>query len=214
MGQKTNALMVCSVVVISMSARHADAQVVVMHSFAGGGLDGKNPNGTLVQLGAELFGLAEAGGSAADGGALFSIGMAGAGYDQLHAFGLGNDGSLPSGSLTLSAANFHGTTEGGGSAGQGTVFRIRGDGTGYGSVHQFVGAPGDGSLPQGSLVISGPNFFGTTGGGVTLAVVERSSGPTLMDPDIPSCIRSPAEPRTARTLFTAPLPCPARPFTA
>ena len=68
----------------------------------------------------------------------------------------------------------YGTTYGGGSAGNGTVFCIRTDGTGFKRVYSFSASStnssgiytnSDGANPQAGLVISGNTLYGTTSGG-------------------------------------------------
>ena len=64
-----------------------------------------------------------------------------------------------------SDGNFYGTTYGGGTNGDGTVFRISPGGT-YTSLYAFAGPPNDGSEPQAGLVQgSDGNLYGTTVGG-------------------------------------------------
>jgi uncharacterized repeat protein (TIGR03803 family) len=84
----------------------------------------------------------------------------------LHNFtGLVIDGGNPAGSLTLSGSKLYGMTlQGGasGSAGNGVVFSMNTDGTGFALPHKFTGLPGDGSQPHGSLTLSGSTLYGMT----------------------------------------------------
>jgi uncharacterized repeat protein (TIGR03803 family) len=153
------------VAVLPLAVAPAPAQVVIFHSFAGGNADGANPQGALLQSGSSLYGMAEAGGSAADGGVVFKIGIDGSGYAVMHTFTNGSDGGSPFGSLTQNLSALYGTTANAGSGGQGTVFKIGIDGTGFGVLHPFTGGTGDGSAPTGSLALSGSTLFGTTSGG-------------------------------------------------
>jgi uncharacterized repeat protein (TIGR03803 family) len=83
------------------------------------------------------------------------------------------DGSGEKSSLILSGNTLYGTTQSGGSSGNGTVFAVHTDGTGFTNLHTFSAlvrmttspflyTNGDGALPQGSLVLSGNKLYGTT----------------------------------------------------
>ena len=78
----------------------------------------------------------------------------------LHSFtGGASDGSYPFGSLTLSGLKLYGLTTGGGSSDGGTLFCVNTDGTGFGLLHNFTGAVGDGASPLGSLTLSGSKIW-------------------------------------------------------
>jgi uncharacterized repeat protein (TIGR03803 family) len=160
------ALLLCVSCWLGLSSAAAHGQVVsLLHSFTGGTADGAGPLGSLTQSGSNFYGITDGGGSAADGGVIFKIGIDGSGYALTHIFTNGPDGGSPFGSLTQLASNFYGLAHTAGSGGQGTVFKIGVDGTGFGVLHPFTGGPGDGSGPSGSLAVSGSTFFGTTSGG-------------------------------------------------
>ena len=146
-----------------LPAAPAQGQVItVLHSFTGGTSDGSGPGGSLLLSGTQLFGMTDGGGSAGDG-TIFQLGTNGNGYAVAHSFaGLPNDGSNPHGSLIQSGLEFYGMTSGGGSANQGTVFKVGANGTGYTLQHQFGGGANDGTGPLGSLIQSGTNFYGMT----------------------------------------------------
>jgi uncharacterized repeat protein (TIGR03803 family) len=87
-----------------------------------------------------------------------------------------SDGGFPSGGLILSANKLYGTAGAGGSSGNGTVFAVNTDGTGFTNLHSFTAFPfghytnTDGANPSASLVLSGNALYGTAeaggGGGV------------------------------------------------
>ncbi|MFZ0932215.1 MAG: choice-of-anchor tandem repeat GloVer-containing protein [Syntrophobacteraceae bacterium] len=89
-------------------------------------------------------------------------------FSVLYNFGsVANDGANPHGSLALSGSTFYGMTSGIGNYadGNGTIFRINADGTGYQVLHNFAGSPYDGANPQGDLTVSGSTLYGMTPGG-------------------------------------------------
>ena len=134
----------------------------LLHTFTGGAGDGRYPRGALTLSGSKLYGMTEAGGSS-DGGALFSMNTDGTGYGLLHIFtGGASDGSSPLGSLTLSGSKLYGMTAQGGSSGNGTIFSMNTDGTGFGLLHAFTGSASDGRNPFGSLTLSGSMLYGMT----------------------------------------------------
>jgi uncharacterized repeat protein (TIGR03803 family) len=82
----------------------------------------------------------------------------------LYAFRAGSDGAYPLAGLTILGATLYGTTTGGGSFGEGTVFALT---SGAETVlHAFAGGS-DGSTPNAGLTNLGGTLFGTTylGGG-------------------------------------------------
>jgi uncharacterized repeat protein (TIGR03803 family) len=164
-----------------LSATPARAQVVnILHSFAGGS-DGQNPNGSLTLVASTLFGMTQVGGSSGDG-TIFQIGTGGTSYGIMQSFAGGaNDGLLPSGSLTQVGPFLYGTTQGGGSAGNGTIFKIGINGNPFSLMHSFAGGPGDGSGPLGSLALSGSTLLGTTtsGGSVASSNMLYQNGTTF-----------------------------------
>ncbi len=145
-----------------------------LHAFSGAN-DGRIPASTLILDGfGHLFGTA--GGGAAGGGTLFSIGIDG-GFQVLHAFAGGvSDGSSP-GSLTLGdSGTLYGTTGAGGSSDFGTVFRLRTDGTRFEILHSFAGGASDGRLPDDVLLLDDSgNLYGTTGAGGQPPIVSFGS---------------------------------------
>src|SRR5439155_10512461 len=69
----------------------------------------------------------------------------------------------------------------GGSLGNGTVFVVNTDGSGFTTVHSFTGGS-DGGSPHGSLVLSGNTLYGTASGGGSLGngtVFSLSFAPQL-----------------------------------
>ena len=116
-----------------------------------GSSSGSNPGSTL-------YGMARFGGSS-NIGTLFKIGTDGTGFDLLHIFRpIASDRRCPQDSLIQLGSTLYGTTSSGGSNGEGTIFKIGTDGTGFSLVHSF--AYSGGYHPAGSLIYSGSTFYG------------------------------------------------------
>jgi uncharacterized repeat protein (TIGR03803 family) len=96
-------------------------------------------------------------------------------FTTLHSFTGSNDGYYPSG-LVLSGNTLYGTAAVGGSGGNGTVFKVNTDGSGFSMLHSFTGSNTnsfgiltnyDGANPSGSLVLSNNTLYGTAQAGGT-----------------------------------------------
>jgi uncharacterized repeat protein (TIGR03803 family) len=85
----------------------------------------------------------------------------------LHSFSSnGPEGTTPVSPLIVSDSTLYGMTEAGGSSGQGTVFKLKNDGSGFKTLYDFTGGA-DGGSPFASLTLAGTTLYGTTGGGGT-----------------------------------------------
>ncbi len=158
-----------------LGALTVQAQHTPLHSFTGGAGEGAFPKGSLTLSGTTLFGMTSQGGAAGKG-VIFTMDTDGSGYNTLHAFAGGaGDGAGPyAGSLLLSGTNLYGLTAQGGT-GNGVLFTVNKDGSGYTNLHTFTSGAGDGNSPYGSLTMSGTNLYGMTlyGGSNSLGVVFR-----------------------------------------
>ena len=102
-------------------------------------------------------------------------------FTTLHSF-TNSDGANPVAGLILSGNTLYGTTESGGASGQGTVFAVNTDGTGFTNLYSFTGTNNDGANPQGVLVLSGNTLYGTTthggvsGAGTVFAISTSGTG--------------------------------------
>ena len=73
--------------------------------------------------------------------------------------------------MILSGNTLYGTADDGGSSGNGTVFAVNTDGTGFTNLHSFTAMSGtsstnsDGANPNAGLILSGNTLYGTTYGG-------------------------------------------------
>jgi uncharacterized repeat protein (TIGR03803 family) len=143
----------------------------VLKEFAG--YDGAHPQAGLVLSGTKLYGTTEWGGSN-NSGTVFQINTDGTDHLVIHTFaeaasiGIGKtnaDGTSPSATLTLSGTTLYGTAAEGGTNGQGTVFKLNVDGSGFTVLKHFSG--NDGYYSTASLALSGPTLYGTTQAGGT-----------------------------------------------
>jgi len=128
--------------------------------------DGANPQGDLVLSAGTLYGTTENGGNSGYG-TVFKINTDGGGYAVLKNFTNSPDGANPQAGLLLVGNTLYGTTYNGGSSGNGTVFEINTNGTGYAVLKSFLGYPNDGANPAASLVLGSDGLYGTTSSGGT-----------------------------------------------
>lgn len=138
----------------------------VIKSFSNG-IDGSAPSKGLVLSGSTLYGTTPEGGRF-NYGTLFELGVDGANYRVLTNFA-GGDGAIPQGGFVAEGDTIYGSTMGGGRAGSGTLFRINRDGTSYHQIHEFTAQSNGstftnalGAWPNGSLLLSGNELYGTT----------------------------------------------------
>ena len=135
--------------------------------------DGLFPSSRLISAGSTLYGTALSGGSSGQG-TVFAVNTNDPGsFRILHYFtapdpitGTNSDGIGPYAGLVLSGSTLYGTTFGGGVTGNGTVFAVNIDGSGFTNLHSFTGSNG-GSGPHAGLTLSGNTLYGTTAGGGT-----------------------------------------------
>jgi len=122
------------------------------------GPNGEWPFGVTLG-GSTLYGMTYQGGDYSDG-TVFGVSVDGSSSSTLLSFN-GIDGAFPEyGSLTLSGSTLYGMTAMGGAYGNGTIFSINTDGSGFQKLFDFNGA--DGSVPEGDLVVDGSTLYGMT----------------------------------------------------
>jgi uncharacterized repeat protein (TIGR03803 family) len=130
----------------------------ILYRFKGGVEDGRNPQTGVIQgSDGALYGTTLIGGKN-DTGVAFRLSLTGE-YKVLHHFDLlRGTGDRPNGRLVEAPdGNFYGATIGGGpntcaSSACGTIFRLTPAGD-HRVIYYFGSKPGDGSVPNGSLVI-------------------------------------------------------------
>src|SRR6266481_2065769 len=165
--------------------------------------DGAYPFAALILFGNTLYGTASGGGTSGNG-TVFAVSTNGTGFTNLHSFTgprftgstiTNTDGANPVAGLVLSGNTLYGTANRGGSWGNGTLFAINTNGTGFTNLHSFtalsIGPPypqtnSDGESPQAGLIISGNTLYGTaayggsSGSGTVFAVNTNGTGFTTV----------------------------------
>jgi len=132
------------------------------------GIDGAIPEAGLLLSGNTLYGTAlDAGG--ANEGTVFAVNTDGTGFTVLHSFTNGvYNGSNPAGGLVSSGKILYGTASlsfgGSRHPGNGTVFAVNADGTGFTTLYQFTDGS-DGANPLAGLILSGNVLYGTASAG-------------------------------------------------
>jgi uncharacterized repeat protein (TIGR03803 family) len=172
----------------------------VLHSFApldsltATNPDGALPLGGLVVSSNILYGTTAAGGQSGRG-TVFCLQTNGVGFTVLHHFqpvdpvaGTNSDGAAPCAPLTLGGNTLYGSAPAGGSAGNGTVYCIKTDGTQFKTLYSFSamsvtnGTNSDGALPVAGLLLLGNSLYGTTFSGGPGAVGTVFSLPIPLPP--------------------------------
>jgi uncharacterized repeat protein (TIGR03803 family) len=136
----------------------------VLYSFTGS-TDGGEPFAGVVDKSGNLYGTTIADGSGF--GTVFEVNAKTKKETVLYTFTGGADGSTPIGGLVIdTAGNLYGTTAGGGSSGEGTVFKVNPKTKKEKVLHSFTGGT-DGDEPlYGNVVMDkAGNLYGTTVGG-------------------------------------------------
>jgi uncharacterized repeat protein (TIGR03803 family) len=147
----------------------------VLHAFTNSP-DGASPYAGLVLNNGTLYGAAYSGG-ANGAGAIFRLNTNGAGYSVIKSFGplvnvygtyTNTDGANPFAALTVSGSIIYGTASGGGSAGNGTVYRLGTNGTQFSILKVFTndskGVSVDGSAPKARLILNNNLLYGVSSG--------------------------------------------------
>jgi len=123
------------------------------------GTDGNIPTAGLVLSGSTLYGTTQNGGTG--NGNIFQVNTDGTHYTNIYNFTGGTDGANPGTVLVLSNNVLYGTAYHGGTNGQGTVFKINTDRSGFTVLHSFAGTNGSGA-GAGDLLLSGGTLYGGT----------------------------------------------------
>lgn len=125
-----------------------------------GTVNGRLPWGSLISDGTFLYGMTSAGG-AGDLGTVFKIRTDGTDYTKVFEFSTAVNGRAPLGSLYYDGTFLYGMTGNGGSNDDGTIFKVRPDGTGYLKLLNFSRST-TGEEPFGTLISDGTFLYGMT----------------------------------------------------
>jgi uncharacterized repeat protein (TIGR03803 family) len=154
--------------------------------------DGFYPNGALVLSGNTLYGTAYNGGVNGNG-SVYKVDTDGTGFTNLYSFtatsvsypNTNTDGANPN-SVILAGNLLYGTTYYGGTNGNGTVFAINTNGTGFSVLYNFTSelanTNSDGANPDAGLILSGTTLYGTSfwggssGAGTVFAIQTNGTG--------------------------------------
>jgi uncharacterized repeat protein (TIGR03803 family) len=135
----------------------------ILHSFAD--TDVSKPFSGLTLSGAALYGTTYQGGPRG-GGTVFTVNTDGSGFTVLHSFTNDPDGFEPDyGAPVLSGSVLYGTTYAGGATGDGTIYQVNTNGTGYSVIYNFSLSPTNGYDPEGGVLVSGDTLIGMTSEG-------------------------------------------------
>ncbi len=173
----------------------------VLHSFQGGGTDGRTPlagRGVIFDSSGNLYGVTTYGGDTGtcEGlscGVVFELTPpateGGAWTETVIHFFNGGEGWNPVGTPILDGkGNLYGATEAGGKFGYGLVYRLAPPATAGGTwkykvIYNFTGVLPDGDMPSGSLTLRGDgNLYGVTSSG---GQNETGNVFELMPPAVP-----------------------------
>jgi uncharacterized repeat protein (TIGR03803 family) len=157
-------------------------------NFTSTNTDGAGPMGDLIVSGSTLYGTANGGGKYGQG-TVFAINTNHLGFTNLHSFalvsgssGTNSEGANPFGALLLAGDRLYGTTYHGGNSGNGTIFAVKTDSTGFTNLHNFAGGANEGAHPEAGLVLVDNMLYGTTafggsgGNGTLFAINTNGTG--------------------------------------
>jgi uncharacterized repeat protein (TIGR03803 family) len=171
-----------------LTGRATAQTFTTLHSFTGPCGDGEKPQAGLIISGNTLYGACDSGGTNCVGsfiGTVFALNTNGTGYTTLHSLmaasdfsstdstssSTNSDGAYPDGTLIISGNTLYGTAYWGGTNGNGTVFEVNINGTGYTTLHSFAAGTGsfpynytnsDGACPEVGLILSGNTLYGAS----------------------------------------------------
>jgi uncharacterized repeat protein (TIGR03803 family) len=141
--------------------------------------DGSFPDCSPTLVGNTLYGTATEGGYFGSG-TIFKMNTDGSAFTVLYHFsatngvaGTNSDGDKPESTLLYWNNALYGTTSKGGRFGNGTVFKVNLDGSGFTTLHTFSSTNNasstnsDGASPLGSLIVSSNTLYGTASMGGT-----------------------------------------------
>jgi uncharacterized repeat protein (TIGR03803 family) len=132
----------------------------VIYSFKGGTKDGAYPCAGVIDVGGQLYGTTQAGGSAG-WGTIYHVSTSGDDEHVIYSFKAGKDGAAPYAGLLELNGKLYGTTVEGGTAGWGTAFESPTSGPAH-VIYSFKAGSKDGGYPYSKLIAIGDTLYGTT----------------------------------------------------
>lgn len=155
----------------------------VLRHFTATGDDGAQPYGGVIEGSDEaLYGTTSAGGAAGQG-TIFKLNKDGRGYAVVRSFPFRGDAAVPQGGLVeASDGTLFGASQYGGPRDQGTVFKLRKDGSNYAVVHTFLGGADAAHSFGGLIRARDASFIGSTwdggsaNGGTIFRIQNDGSG--------------------------------------
>jgi len=136
--------------------------------------NGALPRGSLYYDGTYLYGMTQGGGANWYGN-IFKIMTNGTSYADILDFNGTTNGGYPTGNLISDGIYLYGMTPSGGANDDGTIFKIKPDGSDYTKLLDFAGAS-NGKGPQGSLYYDGTYLYGMTQYGGTSTACSQGCG--------------------------------------
>ena len=175
---------------VTLATTNASAQTLTtLYSFTGGS-DGATPiAGLISDPSGNLYGTTQING-AGGAGTVFELVNSSGNYTEktLYSFTGGSDGGYPfaAGLISDSSGNLYGTTSGGGTSGNGTVFELVNSSGNYTEkvLYSFSGGSDGGNPVAGLIADSSGNLYGTTiadgasGNGTVFELVNSSGNYT------------------------------------
>ncbi|HTS19827.1 MAG TPA: choice-of-anchor tandem repeat GloVer-containing protein [Verrucomicrobiae bacterium] len=164
-------------------------EFAALHDFTGQGQAGQGdfggPQAGVTLSGDTVYGTTAGniytttGESTSGYGTIFGVNIAGTGFTNLHAFsttspaypsgfGVNADGAFPYGALVLSNNVAYGTASAGGQFGNGAIFAVNTDGSGFTNLYSFTDTfagespNSDGAVPMAGLALANGVLYGTT----------------------------------------------------
>ncbi len=163
-------LRVCALLIAALIApAFVSAQMTTLRTFTGGAADGTGASTNLVQAAdATIYGVTAQGG-ASNSGTVFKLQPDGSGYQVVYSFTNGSGApAIPAHTFLLGRDGvFFGTSQFGGTATYGTLYRVSPAGTGFSVLRSFTAGGAtvirDGGAPRGGLVHATDGFlYGAT----------------------------------------------------
>ncbi len=137
----------------------------IVHAFAAS-TDGAYPQGLILGADGKFYGIASQSGPS-NYGTVYKMSTTGGGYTVVQAFDYTNTGGYLSGTLSQDSAGilYGASTQGGPNSGQGTIFKVKTDGTNFLVLHSFANNGQEGTGGDPGVTINGTTLIGSRSSG-------------------------------------------------